>query len=193
VAGPVTHFIEICEFGATHKQCRCPDKNKPVRKVTCTVPDQHAAPGETLETLSFERPASVDNPSHYRASSSGVECIEIVRGLSFDMGNAIKYLYRGERKGFYEDDLRKAIWYLVDDRVNVEQNGWRSPSNLTLWSARFEQHITSLPTGRVRLALEAIRQSFLRHGTPHHLDIALALLRDEAKERGIPASELRAS
>ena len=64
-----------------------------------------------------DRPVSVTNPSHYRSHPSGVECIDIVRHLPFNVGNAIKYLWRAGDKGGPEklrEDLEKALWYTQD-------------------------------------------------------------------------------
>lgn len=64
-----------------------------------------------------KRPDAVDHPPHYNAHPSGVECITIVRHLNFNVGNAMKYLWRAGIKD--EDtkieDLQKAIWYLQDE------------------------------------------------------------------------------
>lgn len=65
----------------------------------------------------------VNNPKHYTSDPSGIECIDITRHRNFNIGNAIKYLWRA---GLKEDkdrklidkqveDLNKAIWYLVDE------------------------------------------------------------------------------
>lgn len=59
----------------------------------------------------------VHHPSHYTSNPSGVECIEITRHLNFNLGNAVKYIWRcGLKEG--EDEiqgLEKAIWYLQDE------------------------------------------------------------------------------
>ena len=68
-----------------------------------------------------DRPVSVTNPSHYRSHPSGVECIDIVRHLPFNVGNAIKYLWRAGDKGGPEklrEDLEKALWYIQDSIDN---------------------------------------------------------------------------
>lgn len=68
-----------------------------------------------------EEPISVTNPSHYRSHPSGIECIEIIRGLPFSQGNAIKYLWRAGDKGGPEklkEDLNKALWYIKDTEAN---------------------------------------------------------------------------
>jgi hypothetical protein len=54
------------------------------------------------------------NPAHYKQHPSGVECIEIVRHCGFNIGNAIKYLWRCDYKNGVED-LEKAAWYIQDE------------------------------------------------------------------------------
>lgn len=55
---------------------------------------------------------SVNHPSHYNKSPSGVECIDVVEHMSFNIGNAIKYLWRAGLKGNIIEDLEKARWYI---------------------------------------------------------------------------------
>ena len=66
---------------------------------------------------------NVNHPKHYTSDPSGIECIDITRHRNFNVGNAIKYLWRA---GLKEDkdrklidkqveDLNKAVWYLVDE------------------------------------------------------------------------------
>jgi len=52
------------------------------------------------------------NPNHYKAHPSGVEAITITEGFNFNVGNAIKYLWRAGLKGDAVEDLRKAAWYV---------------------------------------------------------------------------------
>lgn len=54
---------------------------------------------------------SVNHPSHY-AHPSGVEAIDICEHLTFNLGNALKYLWRAGKKGPAAEDYRKAAWYL---------------------------------------------------------------------------------
>ena len=61
-----------------------------------------------------DRPVSVTNLSHYRSHPSGVECIEVIRGLPFSAGNAIKYIWRAGQKDSAKQDLDKALWYIQD-------------------------------------------------------------------------------
>lgn len=57
----------------------------------------------------------VNHPKHYTAHPSGIECIEVTRHMNFNLGNAIKYIWRGGDKGNPVQDLEKAIWYLKDE------------------------------------------------------------------------------
>lgn len=52
------------------------------------------------------------NPSHYREHPSGVECIQITEHMGFNLGNAIKYVWRADLKGRAIEDLEKSIWYI---------------------------------------------------------------------------------
>jgi hypothetical protein len=75
----------------------------------------------------------VNHPKHYTSDPSGVEAIEITRHRNFNIGNAIKYLWRA---GLKEDankstlqkqveDLRKAVFYINDEiaRLTGEFDG----------------------------------------------------------------------
>lgn len=55
------------------------------------------------------------NPSHYRSHPSGIECIEVTRHMNFNVGNAIKYLWRYLDKGDPIENLQKAQWYIDDE------------------------------------------------------------------------------
>ena len=68
---------------------------------------------------------NVNHPSHYTSDPSGIECIEITRHRNFNVGNAIKYLWRAglkheEGKADIDkqiEDLSKAVWY-INDEIN---------------------------------------------------------------------------
>ena len=59
----------------------------------------------------------VNNPAHYNSHPSGIECIEITRHMNFNIGNAVKYLWRhGKKKtGKTIEDLEKAKFYIEDE------------------------------------------------------------------------------
>lgn len=54
----------------------------------------------------------VDHPQHYQGKN--FEVIDIINdyGLNFELGNAIKYILRADKKGNKKQDIEKAIWYL---------------------------------------------------------------------------------
>jgi len=54
----------------------------------------------------------VNHPKHYTSHPSGVECIQITEHMGFNLGNAIKYVWRADEKNDAIEDLRKAIWYI---------------------------------------------------------------------------------
>lgn len=62
----------------------------------------------------------VNHPKHYCAHPSGVECITVTEHMNFNVGNAIKYLWRTDHKNGIED-LKKARWY-VDREIERLKN-----------------------------------------------------------------------
>ena len=62
----------------------------------------------------------VNHPAHYTSHPSGVECIEVTRHMNFNIGNAIKYLWRHGAKGNPIEDLKKAAFYINDEIKRLE-------------------------------------------------------------------------
>jgi hypothetical protein len=62
----------------------------------------------------------VHKPKHYNSHPSGIQCIEITRHMSFNIGNAIKYLWRADEKENPIQDLEKALWY-INDEINMRK------------------------------------------------------------------------
>lgn len=54
----------------------------------------------------------VNHPKHYTNHPSGVECITVTEQMSFNLGNAVKYIWRAGEKGNFVQDLEKAMWYV---------------------------------------------------------------------------------
>lgn len=88
--------------------------------------------------MNSEQPKNdpVNHPAHYTSDPSGVECITITRHRNFNIGNAIKYLWRAGLKDNapVTQDLRKAIWYIEDEinrlkDVNIVRSGVREAGN----------------------------------------------------------------
>lgn len=61
---------------------------------------------------------AVNHPDHY--NTKGVECIEVVEQFNFNMGNALKYIWRADEKGKPIEDLEKAKWYIERE---IERRG----------------------------------------------------------------------
>jgi hypothetical protein len=57
--------------------------------------------------------SDIDHPAHYTAHPSGVECITVAEHMPFNLGNALKYIWRaGLKTPDTVKDLKKAAWYL---------------------------------------------------------------------------------
>jgi len=54
----------------------------------------------------------INNPRHYTKHPSGVECITVTEHMNFNLGNAVKYIWRADLKNDAIEDLRKAKWYV---------------------------------------------------------------------------------
>ena len=62
---------------------------------------------------------NVNNPKHYNNHPSGIECIQVTEHMNFNLGNAIKYLWRTDHKNGVED-LKKAAWYINREIQKLE-------------------------------------------------------------------------
>lgn len=67
---------------------------------------------------------TVDHPKHYNSNPSGVEAIDVIEHMTFNVGTAMKYLWRcGLKDGEPQiRDLKKAQWYLTREihRIEIE-------------------------------------------------------------------------
>ncbi len=55
----------------------------------------------------------INHPKHYTQHPSGVECIQITEHMGFNLGNAVKYIWRADLKNNAVEDLEKAAWYVA--------------------------------------------------------------------------------
>ena len=97
------------------------DKNIPGGRWTKVRPEYLKQSGNGVDIADM-----VNHPPHYTSSKAhcanckeSIECIEIARHMSFNIGNAVKYLWRHELKGGIED-LKKAKWYINDAIKQLE-------------------------------------------------------------------------
>ncbi|MEW1546902.1 DUF3310 domain-containing protein [Streptomyces tsukubensis] len=63
----------------------------------------------------------VHHPSHYTSHPSGVECIQVTEHMNFNLGNALKYIWRAGLKGVGRtvQDLEKARFYIDREIVRI--------------------------------------------------------------------------
>lgn len=68
----------------------------------------------------------VNHPDHYNSHPSGIECIQIIRHMTSNIGSVIKYCWRAGLKNLdkseaetHKEDLEKARWYLNDEIVQI--------------------------------------------------------------------------
>lgn len=68
----------------------------------------------------------VNHPRHYTQHPSGVECIQITEHMNFNIGNAVKYLWRADLKNGLQD-LEKAQWYIAREIARLNDHDARVP------------------------------------------------------------------
>jgi hypothetical protein len=63
-------------------------------------------------TMVEPQPDPVNHPYHYKVG--GIETIDFIeaKGLTYHLGNAVKYISRADHKGNRKQDLEKAKWYI---------------------------------------------------------------------------------
>jgi hypothetical protein len=61
----------------------------------------------------------VNKPPHYTSHPArcecgrGIECIQVAEHMNFNLGNAMKYIWRADLKGDPIENLRKAEFYIA--------------------------------------------------------------------------------
>jgi Protein of unknwon function (DUF3310) len=65
----------------------------------------------------------VNHPKHYNNNPSGVEAIDVIEHMAFNIGSAVKYLWRAGFKpgAAAEQDLDKAIWYITREKERLNK------------------------------------------------------------------------
>lgn len=77
-------------------------------------------PDKRANVTHMEQVDTVNHPKHYTSHPSGVECITVTEHMTFNIGNAIKYLWRADHKNGVED-LKKAAWYVQREIERLEK------------------------------------------------------------------------
>lgn len=90
--------------------------------------------------------SDVDHPAHYNKNDTGVECIDVVEFFGFNLGNALKYIWRADHKGAAVRDYRKAAWY-------VEREILRRKTETREQAIRREMYFMGHPLARAAVSL----------------------------------------
>lgn len=94
---------------------------------------------------------NVNQPPHYTNHPSGIECIQITEHMGFNLGNALKYIWRCDLKKDAIEDLKKAAWYLEREIVKRESEG--EPEVDIVEGSGF---ITSAPEGATHIDIDGV-------------------------------------
>ena len=96
-----------------HPCCDCFGNDKWVRR-DLYIRDASMTLGEAIkEWVDVKEENDVVNkPKHYTEHPSGIECIQVTEHMGFNLGNAIKYIWRCDLKKDAIEDLKKAKWYI---------------------------------------------------------------------------------
>lgn len=72
---------------------------------------------------------NVNHPPHYKQHPSGIECIQITEHMTFNLGNATKYIWRAGLKSANPiEDLKKAAWY-IQREIELLTKIWSEKEN----------------------------------------------------------------
>jgi hypothetical protein len=88
----------------------------------CEEPGGDSSYSELFEAPNYRPSIQVDqvnHPPHY-TQVPGIEAIQVTQHFNFNLGNAIKYVWRCDEKGRPIEDLEKAIWYINKE---IERRG----------------------------------------------------------------------
>lgn len=88
----------------------------------------------------------VNHPSHYTGHPSGVECIRITEHFNFNLGNAIKYIWRAGEKGNLVQDLEKARWYIDRELIKIKESTPLTPTG----EAKLQGAFNSFPADLIK-------------------------------------------
>lgn len=121
-------FRDRVECGVMSPMRCSPDKRNDDTSIIYKLVEQ--CKPKDMEQKTEIKVDNVNHPAHYNSHPSGIECIEIARHHNFNIGNAIKYLWRAglkSEKGMEDadkqvEDLRKAIFYINDEIERIKSN-----------------------------------------------------------------------
>lgn len=94
----------------------------PPRDVIITEKAEEARQRVTEQADLSSPSEAVDHPAHYGGEDNPYEVIKVIEawGLSFNLGNTVKYIGRHDSKDDPLQDLKKARWYLDREIARME-------------------------------------------------------------------------
>lgn len=106
-------------------------KSTPIKHCTkqskCKLGFEHKGPCDIIGFTSsdIDKPISnnVDHPIRYNSHPSGIECIDVIEHMTFNIGTAIKYLWRAGLKDntTIDEEYQKAVWYIEQERKRLSK------------------------------------------------------------------------
>lgn len=103
------------EYIGTPKWPAVPTQDELLQKI-------HQAINEA-EATNVSKADMVNHPPHYTSHPSGVECIQITEHMGFNLGNALKYIWRADLKHNAIEDMKKAVFYINREIEKREGKG----------------------------------------------------------------------
>jgi len=66
---------------------------------------------------------AVNHPKHYNSHPAGIEAITVIEHMPFNVGTAMKYLWRAGLKDQNPtvQDLQKSVWYINREIERLEK------------------------------------------------------------------------
>lgn len=83
---------------------------KKVDELNAAGTDRHSIPCK-YSVVEVPTGDNVNHPKHYN-TIDGIECLDVAETFNFNLGNAIKYIWRSSFKGKQLEDLKKAAFYV---------------------------------------------------------------------------------
>lgn len=124
-ANPTATVTAVAKkFKTTYQIAYMTKKSMEPKKIVLN-PTQLAVIKKSLEVpkITLEEPKTdpVNHPAHYKVG--GIETIDFIeaKGLTYHLGNAVKYITRADHKGNRLQDLEKARWYLDREIGNLSE------------------------------------------------------------------------
>jgi hypothetical protein len=83
----------------------------------------HPSGIECIQVAEEVQEPEVSHPPHYTSHPSGIECIQVTEEMNFNLGNAVKYIWRASLKGKQLQDLKKARWCVNREIARLQRSG----------------------------------------------------------------------